>query len=288
MNLRYHVDHNFIKAPLPFGDRLSLIQIGTLHCNDLLMPNHLHRNWFELTILTQGDADIYANGSSTEVSEGNIFLSFPAEVHAIRSKGTKRLHYDYFSFYTDHPVYLAELEQIMRQCAPPQKRVFRDNLIRTLVRDAIGILNEKDSPHRQELLEAAFLQILLRILRNFRDKVSSVQPYNATQAQQFCFSLMQYIDTHIYTMKQPGELAAVTNYSYSYLTHLFRSVTGQTLSSYFQKKRMETAAALLAQENLPVGTVASMLHYTSVYAFSKAFRAYYGQSPRAYRNQKKD
>jgi YesN/AraC family two-component response regulator len=75
------------------------------------------------------------------------------------------------------------------------------------------------------------------------------------------------------------------NYNYSYLSHLFHSITSQTLSAYFQKRRLETAAGLLSENDLSITQIAQMLQYSSVYAFSKAFRTYYGVSPREYRGK---
>lgn len=278
----YHIDHNYIHQPLQFGD-LHLFQIGTLHCpQDSVVERHLHHNWFELTILTEGSGTIYTNDHPVKVSKGDIYLSFPAEFHEIVSDDT--LHFDFFSFQTEVSPYRDDLERIMQQFAGADQRILHNDAIRGLVRDAIAQIQTPEStPYRKEILGAQFLYLLILLLRDFKDIEPGDSPYNATQSQRFCFSLMHYIDTHIYTMKHPGELAAVTNYNYSYLSHLFHAVTSQTLSAYFQKRRLETAAGLLRENGLSITQIAQMLQYSSVYAFSKAFHAYYGMSPRDYR-----
>jgi len=284
MGTAYHIDHNYVQHPLEFGE-LRLFQIGTLHCpKDTVVERHLHHNWFELTIITDGSGTIYTNDTPIKVAKGDIYLSFPAEFHEIVSDET--LHFDFFSFHTETPTYRDDLERIMQQFADADKRILHNDSIRALVRDAIAQIQMSEStPYRKELLQAQFLQILILLIRDFKDIEPGITPYNATQAQQFCFSLMHYIDTHIYTMKNPGELAEVTNYNYSYLSHLFHSVTSQTLSVYFQKRRLETAEGLLREKDLSITQIAQMLQYSSVYAFSKAFRAYYGSSPREYRGK---
>ncbi|MBQ8309604.1 MAG: AraC family transcriptional regulator [Clostridia bacterium] len=286
MGAAYHIDHNYVQQPLEFGE-IHLFQIGTLHCpKDTVVERHLHHNWFELTILTDGSGTIYTNDTPIKVSKGDIYLSFPAEFHEIVSDDT--LHFDFFSFQTDNPAYRDDLERIMQQFADADKRILHNDGIRALVRDAIAqIQMPQTTPYRKEILGAQFLQLLILLIRDFKDIEPGNTPYNATQAQQFCFSLMHYIDTHIYTMKNPGELAEVTNYNYSYLSHLFHSVTSQTLSIYFLKRRLETAAGLLRENDLSITQIAQMLQYSSVYAFSKAFRAYYGISPREYRGKNK-
>ena len=286
MSTTYHIDHNHINAPLRF-DRLSLIQIGTIRCReDASLSKHLHRDWFELTIVTNGTATVLTNDVPIKLSEGDIYLSFPAEFHEIIPEGDSHLHFDFFSFRTDHAPFREDLEYIMQNFAAAEERILHSDTIRTLVREVLSQLQLPESiPYREEMLSAQLLQIYILLVRHFKDIAPVSDLFNATQAQQLCFSVMHYIDTHLYSMKNTGELADLTNYNYSYLSHLFHSVTSQTLSGYFQKKRLEAASALLKENDLQIGEIATLLHYSSVYAFSKAFRTHFGVSPRSYRDQ---
>lgn len=286
MSNTYHIDHNYIQNPLSFGN-LRLIQIGTLHCKaDASIERHLHHNWFELTILTHGGATVLTNDVPIRLREGDIYLSYPAEFHEIVPEGDTALHFDFFSFHTDYPPFLADLEEIMQRFPSAEERILHNDSIRTLVREVLAQLQlPQKMPYREEMLSSLLLQLYILLVRHFKNISPSEPAYNATQAQQFCFSVMHYIDTHIYTMKNPGELAEVTNYNYSYLSHLFHTVTSQTLSGYFQNRRLETAAGLLRENGLPITQIAQMLQYSSVYAFSKAFRSRYGVSPRAWREK---
>lgn len=286
LSTTYHIDHNHINEPLRF-DRLSLIQIGTIRCReDASLSKHLHRNWFELTIVTHGNATVVTNGVPVKLSEGDIYLSFPAEFHEIIPEGNTPLHFDFFSFSTDHAPFLEDLESIMQNFAAAQERLLHSEMIRALVREVLSQLQLPESiPYRYEMLSAQLLQIYISLVRHFKDITPAADLFNASHTRQFCFSIMHYIDTHLYTMNSTGELAKLTNYNYSYLSHLFHSVTSQTLSGYFQKKRLEAASALLKENDLQISEIASLLHYSSVYAFSKAFRTHFGISPRAYRDQ---
>ncbi len=285
MSTTYHIHYSHINEPLQF-DKLKLVQIGTMHCRDsTAIARHLHRNWFELTILTHGSAIIRTNDVPVRLCEGDIYLSFPAEFHEIIPDGNEPFHFDFFSFQTDHAPFLEDLEYIMQNFAHAEDRILHSSMIRAQVRETLAQLRLPENvPYRNEMLTAQLLQLYILLVQHFKNITPTPSATTGAQAQQFCFSLMHYIDTHIYTMKTPGELAEITNYNYSYLSHLFHTVTSQTISSYFQKKRLETAAALLGEDDLQIGEIATMLHYSSVYAFSKAFRAYFGTSPRAYRD----
>ena len=93
---------------------------------------------------------------------------------------------------------------------------------------------------------------------------------------------MHYIDTHIYTLQNLEEVAEYMKYNYSYLSAQFKKTTGCTLSAYHQQKRLATAQALMRDSALNITQIAERLSYSSLYAFSRAFKTAYHMSPREY------
>jgi len=98
-------------------------------------------------------------------------------------------------------------------------------------------------------------------------------------ADEFCYNLMNYIDTHVFTLKNLEELADMTNYNYSYLSSLFRKTTGRTLLDYYGSCRLRVARSLIRENKMKIGEIAELLNYSSVYSFSKAYKNKYGISP---------
>ena len=97
---------------------------------------------------------------------------------------------------------------------------------------------------------------------------------------------MNYIDTHIYSLKNLDELCEVFDYSYGYLSAIYKKTTSNTLSGYFREKRLDSARLLLLENRLTITEISELLNYTSVYSFSKAFKEYYGLSPKNYIERK--
>ena len=91
---------------------------------------------------------------------------------------------------------------------------------------------------------------------------------------------MNYIDTHIYSLTSLEELAEKFNYNYSYLSALFSKITGKTLREYYLERRLEVARTMVLEKNKKIWEIADMLNYSSAFAFSKAFTAKYGVSPK--------
>lgn len=74
------------------------------------------------------------------------------------------------------------------------------------------------------------------------------------------------------------ETAQALYLSRKYLSRLFKKYRGEPLREHLQRRRMETARALL-RGGASVGDVAEALGYSDLHAFSHAFRGFYGIPP---------
>ncbi|MBR3999073.1 MAG: helix-turn-helix transcriptional regulator [Clostridia bacterium] len=147
------------------------------------------------------------------------------------------------------------------------------------IRNANAELNDSTSrTHR--ILELSFLQIVLYLLDDFQRTENISAKTNIGQPEELCFQMMHYIDTHLYNMRSLREVTDSLNYSYSYLSDLFRQSTGETLQSYYQIRRLEAARLLVREGKLKIREIADLLQYSSIYAFSRAFRKHFGISPK--------
>lgn len=279
----YHLNNAFFSHPLEF-EGLRVVQIGRMFCTgSTVIKTHMHLNHFEITVVTDGEGLVYANDVPTHVRHGDIYLSLPCESHRIESDPEKPLKFDFFSFIVQGGCFEEVFEQLVLTHGAPTSRVIHDERIKFLVGNAIAEIDENNN-YKHELLNAMFRQTLIYISRGFQH-IQPTGSANISHAESLCYKLMNYIDTHIYTIKSLHELAQITDYSYGYLSMLFRKTTSGTLSDYFQRKKLETARQLLLEKKLTITNISELLNYSSVYAFSKAFRNFYGISPKSFAKQ---
>ena len=78
-------------------------------------------------------------------------------------------------------------------------------------------------------------------------------------------------------------LATLTGYTADYLSNLFSVTTGEHLSAYINRLRVERAAHLLRESALAGKEVAWACGFSSPSYFIRAFRAQFGQTPKAWR-----
>ena len=275
---KYKISRDSLYSPLQYGEHL-LYQVGRIHCNaDSEIPIHAQRDYFELTIATEGKGTVITNNEPVDISAGDIYISFAGDFHRIISDKEQPLKFDFITIKSQNKTIAAYMEEIMAQHHAADRRIVRDEVILQLVSRTISEV-KKTRKLTEIALEAIISQIFVLLIRDF-DVTSENDPSDATnEASMLCFRLMNYIDNHIYSIKNLRELASMTNYSYNYLSNIFKETTGTTLQAYYHNRRLETASLLLSSGDFTVSEIACMLGYSSVYPFSLAFKKKYGHSP---------
>ncbi len=284
MNHKYYLDLDYISTPLEFG-KILLYQIGRLYCKPShIIPSHFHGDLFELTIATGGKGTVSTNGIDTEVSAGDIYFSMPCDMHEIRADKDDPLKYDFFAFKLNDDELKQNFENILKEYYSPESRVFRSSHIPEIVSDAISEMS-KERLYSNDMLSAMFLQTVIYILRDFRKKRPEKRDSLPTTNEAVCYQIMNYIETHLSSMKSLEELCEVTGYSYGYLSALFKKTTSTTISDFYRDKKLEAARRLISEGRLKITEIAEMLGYSSLYSFSKAFCKRYGVSPKIYQKE---
>ncbi len=280
MENQYHIHNTYLKDPLSFGST-RLVQIGRMHCTPgKLIKEHLHFDYYELTIISDGRGTVFSNGIASDVHSGDIYLSFPFETHMISSSTAAPMKYDFFSFMTDNSALCHALDNIAQTTPAGKKRIFRDDKVPYIVGNAIAELRD-DAAYKNELLSAAFDQILIYTVRAFSE-IPYKAPSDTNDTDALCYRIMNYIDTHIFSIRSLTELSSVTGYNYSYLSSIFKLRTGGTISQYYYEKKMNIAKMLLSENKMKISEIADMLNYSSLYAFSKAFHNRFGVYPQGF------
>ena len=280
---KFHFEKLYMQSPLKMG-KVFLVQIGRTHCSDnYIVEAHPHLNWFEVTCVLDGAGRIETNGVASSVKSGDIYLSFPGDIHSVYSENSNPLKYSFLSVWSEDEELLKMLEEIMILHNDPLKRKFKDENIQMLIENCISeeILNDKFST---DMLEYSLNQILRYIIRDFLpgDKTARL---NINSSQELCYQMMNYINTHIYVISGLKELSEYFGYNYGYLSGVFHKTTGQTLMEYYTVCRLKSATILIKENALNFAEIAELLNYSSVYAFSRAFKNHFGISPKAYKKQ---
>lgn len=283
----YFLDFNYLNGNERRFGAIKLYQIGRLFCSpDTIIGTHLHGDCFELTIVTDGEGTVVTNDQRLSVVKGDIYFSFPGDFHDVVTSKTNPLKYDFFAFNTDDPRLKSDLNDVM--CTLNlNTRIFRDDRIGNLVSQALAELSAEEE-YSEEVLACIFLQTVYYIVRWLKLHVSRTRTDDVSNDELLCYRIMNYVDTHVYSITTLGELGAVFNYNYSYLSTTFHTTTKRTLNDYYRSRKLEVARLLLLKGKLNGSQIAEKLNFSSLYSFSKSFKSKFGMSPQAYKKSRRD
>ena len=127
----------------------------------------------------------------------------------------------------------------------------------------------------QLVLKPMVLALFMHIARRHRLEKTEKQP-NTLSGR-----IVQYINSRpdSVTLK---DVAAHFSYHPNYISSLLHKEYGKTFSEIVLEKRMDRAVILLKGTDLSVEEIAAMLGYSDTSNFYKAFRDFYGKTPREY------
>jgi len=105
-----------------------------------------------------------------------------------------------------------------------------------------------------------------------------------TQTSALAKRSVAYIHQNYAKSVSRAEIARTIGVSENYLTQIFHQELGLPLWEYINRYRVTQAKELLSQTDHSVAYIASLVGFEDPAYFSRVFRRYVGQSPRAYRD----
>lgn len=102
-------------------------------------------------------------------------------------------------------------------------------------------------------------------------------------AQNRMQALLQKIHSPEYISCSAADVYRLAGYSPPVVIQYFRQYTGDTVTAYLTKAKMDFACSLLLTTQMTTIEIACQLGYSSLSHFNKCFRNHTGKSPREYR-----
>ncbi|WP_339187234.1 response regulator [Paenibacillus sp. FSL R5-0490] len=115
------------------------------------------------------------------------------------------------------------------------------------------------------------------------DRVSRIRNNKQMSIQTIVDKVQTYIEDHLSHGLSLDELGKVAHLHPVYFSKLFKQETGEKLSNYISRKRLEKASQLLQDSELRVADIAQMVGYRKNQYFIQLFKVEYGVTPYQYR-----
>jgi len=148
----------------------------------------------------------------------------------------------------------------------------RDSMIRNLLEWMVIKYAEKKE-ETQQILRPMTVSLLLEIAGQRRKSRKEVL------SDRISDQFVRYIEDH-FDHVTLADIAAHFSYHPNYVSTVLTKETGKSFSAHVLEQRMARARILLQNTTLSVADIAEMLGYSNTSNFHKAYKEYYGTTPR--------
>ena len=257
------------------------------------VPRHDHA-YHEICVMLAGEAWHETATGQTRIGAGQVIVVPPSAVHAIRPTTAIRVVNVYYlaewlaadlaMLWTEPglvPLFLSNsvigmqgsAEVIEFPVTPTELSAISADL-RDIDAESLGTVPSST------LVRGAFLKVLARLSRAQARTAPSAAPMRAELWKAIC-----HVERVVQTAAplDVAELADQVGLSSDYLSKLFRSAMGRTISDYFQLRRVHRACQLLMDPNCSVTDIALDLGYADTPHLCRMFQRHRHMSPMKYR-----
>ena len=245
--------------------------------------HHFH-DCHQILYIMKGSAGIEVNGIQHTAKAGDLVLFSRFEQHAVTSSSTDyqrcvlqiapqapsntEVWRKLFSILSNRPVGFSNILPVQDS----EQEVLR--LLRLMVSE-----KEHPAPYSDQMLDLLMQELLICIYRHYPDPLSTVDDD--------CLAIVTQIQSRFESDCQPRYsltvLAEEYGFSVSYLSHLFKKITGKSVMGYLQSCRIAAAKKYLAETTLGIGRIVELCGFTDSSNFSRTFRRTTGCSPTEFR-----
>jgi len=264
--------------------------------SEIVAPGYINRRIifdYELIYIADGEFTLMYNEKEYHCKKGDILLLCPNIPHSFKVEKVNviqpHIHFDikYDSYsekvfinFRDYPALTAAEYPMIRKnifLHLQNRPIIRMTNQKEFLKQFYEIIDAKD--YRSLSAKANMLRILEMIITENAPNEFVYTPIPSNVAA----LVKSYIDSNYQQKIQLCDLERQFGYSKYYIEKLFKQEYGISVINYYNQKRMEEACMLLKEYS--VSKTSQLLGYSSIYAFSRAFRLVYGTSPSKYEKE---
>ena len=229
---------------------------------------HMHKE-VEIIYVKKGSAVAHADRTSQLIESGDVFVSFPNQVHFYEKSETGKYHVIIIS----HKVFYGIKDTLYSNA--PVKNVFTaDKKLRDFLKCFINRTMQADIPGSAGYINLVMSEILTNI-----DLAPTVKSADGTLRE-----IMDYCESHFTEEISLSSVAQSTHLSRCYISHLFGDKLSISFTDYINILRIKAACELLMETDKKISDVSEDVGYGTIRSFNRAFLKIMGQTPQNYRS----
>lgn len=268
----------------PFID-LNLYQTGYEQCDPTHMFGPAKRNHYLFHYILSGKGKLIARKTdgtdeTYQIEAGQGFVLFPGQVGTYIADEHEPWEYAWVEFDG-----MVAKEAVMLAGLTVDKPVYYSGDMEISNELASTLVDLSDSDEQSPYWKIGKLYMFIDALnRSSRNK-----PILAGEkmSDYYIKEISNYIEKHYSEDITVESMAEYLNLSRGYLNKIFKRYTGKSPKEYLTSYRMAKAIQLLKTTQIPIGEVGLSVGYANQLHFSRAFKNFFGVSPKIWRQMNK-
>jgi len=254
-----------------------------------MASRHMH-DAYEIYYLLEGERYYFIGQQTYLIKKGSLVFIDRGQVHKTGLAGNPYhdrmlLTFDeepfasFFSYYGDLDIrhFFSKHEGVLALDTEGQQQV------ESLLLDIASELREKQEGFRFAAMAKLSGLLIYAMRYSAQNESGPAAVLASTPKHKKVAEVASYIVENCAEADSLNTLASRFYVSKSYLSRIFREVTGYTVNEYINIHRIKKARQLLTGSSLNMTEISQELGYDSITYFEKVFKKYTGTSPLKYR-----
>lgn len=252
----------FSVNPIPATDIVP-VRAGYQQCSPGWGFGPVCRNSFTVQYVLSGSGTITKDGQVFTAHATEAFILRPGETIHLQADIMDPWTYIWIGFHSN-----LDLPELYAQDVFQAKNL--ENLFLK-----IANCNKVENLPLEPLLISYIWEFIFHMKQMYADTDKKYK-----KAEKYVEDACQIIHNNYATMNV-NQLADELHLNRCYLSRIFKQFTGVSIKTYWTNQRLHVARSLILQ-NYTVAQASTMVGYSDIASFSRAFKAYYKFSPKQY------
>lgn len=272
---KYHYNNHFFQNPLPCGS-FMLLQVGEMYCDEGYVADKHAQSCFEITFVVDGEGKVGANDLELNLKKNDCFISVDGDVHSVASDKDNPLRFKFLAITPidgdESELYIKHIYKYIAERRKINVPSLNERFLRIFDELENGLI------FSSQAIGMEITAILIDIIRALEQKTQKRYPEKISNDNILVFHIISYLDNNVTKIKNLYELEEEFNYSYNYMSSIFKKLMNLSINDYFLQAKMNFAKKML-KKGLSVTEISEILNYSSVHTFSRGFKNTFGVSP---------
>lgn len=240
--------------------------------DNMLSPiPHMHKD-LELIYIKKGNAICYADNKQLKLGEGDIFLTFPNQVHYYHNAEPGQYYVCIFS-----PDVLFGMGDVLDDYVPKINTIStRNKQVEKIFSDMMkDSESEYNLTYRVGLINQLMALVMADLELEERNKTKNTTLHK----------ILRYCEDNFTSDITLDTAAETLHFSKYHISHLFNEKIGISFSTYINNLRIYKACELLKMSDNKTSFISEEVGFGSIRSFNRAFLQFMKQTPVQYRKE---